>query len=50
MNDLPNLDHVDDLDRGVEPDPEPATPSDTTTAARINWTAAGIMQAEVTNA
>ena len=34
MNALPNLDHLDDLDRGVEPEPEPTKPSDTITAAR----------------
>jgi hypothetical protein len=34
VNDLPNLDHLDDLDRGMQPPPEPPAPSDTETRAR----------------
>ncbi len=31
---LPNLDHIDDLERGEQPPPEPTGPHDTRTAAR----------------
>ena len=34
MSELPNLDHVDDLERGEQPPPEPTLPHDTATAAR----------------
>lgn len=37
MTELPNLDHLDDLDRGELPQPEPAKPSDTETKARCLW-------------
>ena len=34
MNDLPNLDALDDLQRGVEPEPKRPQPADVGTAAR----------------
>jgi hypothetical protein len=42
MTALPNLDHVDDIDRGELQQAEAVAPSDTGTQARIDWQAAGI--------
>jgi hypothetical protein len=53
MNELPNLDAYDDLNRGELPMPEPSMDAsvvpvidDITTSARIDWTAAGIVEAK----
>lgn len=47
MTELPNLNHLDNLNRGEQPPAEQPAPDDITTAARIDWIAAGIAQ-EVT--
>ncbi len=35
MNDLPNLDHYDDIERGEQQQTEPAKPHDAITQARL---------------
>jgi hypothetical protein len=42
IQELANLDTLDGLDRGIQPPPEPPAPDDTNTAAKVNWTAAGV--------